>query len=329
LPAHHLAAVAVAGKVFYAGGLLGYPFVVTGALWEYDPATDTFTSRAPMLSGRDRGALGAAVHDGLIYAAGGQRNQEATRLFDVYDPATNRWMPLPDMPHPREHNGAAFIGDRLYVVGGRTSAGTVTATDVFDLSEHRWIPGAAPLPTGRGGLAVAALGGRLYVIGGEVVNESVRPENEVYDPASNRWTRAAPMPTPRHGLEAAVYEGRLWLAGGASAPGLAPVATSEVFTPEPATRSPTAVSALRLVRSRLAVGVPVRIRFRAREATLVTIALQRHVAGRWVRARTRRVRARHGLNTVAIATSGLPRGRYRLAARAKGDPTARAYFRLV
>ena len=42
---------------------------------------------------------------------------------EVYDPASNVWDALPDLPTPRHGMGAAVIGDQIYVPGGATVAG--------------------------------------------------------------------------------------------------------------------------------------------------------------------------------------------------------------
>ena len=145
-PANHLAGIAHGGRVYYLGGLVGFPFVPTGAVWIYDPATDRFSAGATMPAGRERGAAGVALHDGRIYVAGGQRGGAATNQLDVYDPVADTWTALPDMPRVREHNSAVVAGGRLYVVSGR-SGGPIRETDAYDFAAGRWVTGLAPIPT--------------------------------------------------------------------------------------------------------------------------------------------------------------------------------------
>jgi hypothetical protein len=134
------------------------------------------------------------------------------------------------MPTPREHLGAAFVGDRLYVVGGRTEAGAVRATEVYDVSKGRWVRRLPRIPTPRGGLAVAPIGHFVYAIGGEGGGRA-HGEVERLNTRTGRWTAQRSMPTPRHGFEAARLRGRLWLAGGATKQGFGPSAVTEVFVP--------------------------------------------------------------------------------------------------
>ena len=228
--AHHLQAVAIKRRVYYLAGLSGLPFAALGEVWSYRPRDGSFQPETAMPAERARGASGAAAYRGKIYVAGGQADGRATGLFDVYDPARNRWRPLPDLPGAREHLGAAFVGDRFYAIGGRGGNGPVTATEVYDVSRGRWIRGRTAIPTPRGGLAVTAHGGLIYAIGGEGGGIAHR-EVEVYDPARDSWSAEAPMPTPRHGIQAPAIGDSLWVAGGGYAEGFAPSDSVESLLP--------------------------------------------------------------------------------------------------
>ena len=68
----HVQSVELGGVVYYIGGLLDWPGPASRFVYVYNPTTDRFTTAAPMLPGRKRGAGGVAVHDGKIYVAGGR-----------------------------------------------------------------------------------------------------------------------------------------------------------------------------------------------------------------------------------------------------------------
>lgn len=76
-----------------------------------------------------------------------------------------------------------------------------------------WAP-AAPLPTARQEVAVAAVGGRVWVIGGFGPRAEPVATVEVYDPTTRAWQTRAPLPTPLHHPAAAVIDGRLFVLGG-------------------------------------------------------------------------------------------------------------------
>jgi hypothetical protein len=336
LPEHHLSGVAFRDRIYYIGGLLGYPFIATGAVSIYDPATNRFSTGASMPAGRGRGAAGVVAYGDRFYVAGGQRGgQVATTLFDAYDPIADKWMSLPDMPRAREHNGAAVVGDRLYVIGGR-DGGRVAETDAFDFATGRWITGLAPIPTPRGGLATAPVGDEIVAIGGETPDGGpARAEVESYNPATDRWRSLAPLPRGRHGIQAAVLDGAVWIAGGDLALA-SPVADHTVGIPSFA---PPTVSALRIapVRFRPALrgrmiarrGGGARVTFVVDGDTRVAITVTgprrtRGTARRDVPAGTTRLRL-----TGRLRGRPLRAGRYRLAVRPRGGAATSARFRIL
>src|SRR5918998_1763472 len=58
----HIQGVELGGKIYYIGGLSGWPSPHVSTVYIYDPATNTFSQGAPMPRGR--GAGGVAVYDG-------------------------------------------------------------------------------------------------------------------------------------------------------------------------------------------------------------------------------------------------------------------------
>jgi hypothetical protein len=237
----HIQGVAVGGKIYYIGGLQKYPGPAVGSVWIYHPASDTLTEGTPMPSGRDRGASGIAVHDGKIYAAGGLHDGEAVAWFDEYDPATDAWTELPDMPRVREHSHAAVVGDRLYAIGGKngpieTGGEAIGENDAYDFTTGSWTSGLKPLPTLRWGFATAVLGKQVLVIGGE---NPIRTFSRVdaYNTVTNSWQRLTPMPTARHGIQAVTDGGNVYIAAGGALPARgAPTDVQEVFVPDSTVR---------------------------------------------------------------------------------------------
>jgi hypothetical protein len=234
---NHIQTVALAGKVYAIGGLVmgpGSPKPSSGTVWIYDPATDIFTSGAPMPEGRERGAGGVAVHDGLIYYVGGLHDGVPVPWVDVYDPVADEWESLPDAPRARDHFQAAVVDGTLHAIGGR--AGDVNAPfghhDALDLETGTWTTGLEPLPTPRGGYAVAVLGDEILVIGGEGGGKAFR-KVEAYSTTDGSWRTLAPMDTPRHGIQAVVWRDRVFVAVGARTQGgSTPTDTHERFTPQ-------------------------------------------------------------------------------------------------
>lgn len=216
----HIQSVELNGRIYYIGGLVDWPGPAVGTVNVYNPATNSFTTGAPMLAGRERGAGGVAVHSGKIYYAGGLHGSVAVPWFDEYNPATNKWTRLPNLPESRDHFQAEVVGNRFYAIGGRNTDidATTSVNDAFDFGTGSWVTGLAPLPSARGGFATAVVGAKILLIGGEGGGHTFSTV-EGYDTESNSWSRFAQMPTARHGIEGAVCKGDVYVAGGGTQQG--------------------------------------------------------------------------------------------------------------
>jgi N-acetylneuraminic acid mutarotase len=115
----------IGGKFYVVGRQAGEPGQPTN-LDVYDPATDQWTSRAPLPRSRWGGA-GVAL-GGKLYVIGGTTSGDdgtwrAVRTTSVYDPATNTWTNKTPMPNARSGIGGSPVTvngqGRIEVVGGR------------------------------------------------------------------------------------------------------------------------------------------------------------------------------------------------------------------
>ncbi|MDT5337407.1 MAG: hypothetical protein QOD90_2912, partial [Mycobacterium sp.] len=85
--------------------------------------------------------------------------------FDRFDPESNTWTPLVDMPTPRGSYGATFIDGRIVAVGGEEPTQVLDAVEMYDIAGGKWTR-LAPLPTPRHAAVVATVGDTVYCIGG-------------------------------------------------------------------------------------------------------------------------------------------------------------------
>jgi N-acetylneuraminic acid mutarotase len=128
-PRAQLSASVVNGKVYaIGGGLVGFvsEWAPKGldTVEEYDPATDKWTKKADMPTGRSW--LTTVTVSGKIFAIGGyagsppQNERTYLSTVEVYDPATNRWTKGSDMPTPRCLLSASVVDGKIYAIGGFT-----------------------------------------------------------------------------------------------------------------------------------------------------------------------------------------------------------------
>ena len=208
------AGAAVAGGKLYvvAGSSLtsGYGSTNLAINQAYDPATNTWATKAALPTGRYYPT--AAAVGGKIYVMGGFGSGGANLdTNEEYDPLADSWETKTVMPTARNALSAAVVGDKIYAVGG-TNGAYVNVNEEYDPALNTWSAKAA-MPTARGYFAAATLGGKIYAVGGSSAAVSYLNRNEEYDPATNAWVTKAAMPTGRYVTGAAVG-GKLYAVGG-------------------------------------------------------------------------------------------------------------------
>lgn len=229
---HHAGIGVVGGRLYVIGGYSRSGLSVwnpVATVYAYDPATDTWTGRAPMPTAR--GALSVTEHGGKLYAIGGYDRKANNAQVEVYDPVLNVWTTAAPLPTSRDHLGTATVAGKIYAIGGRIDGDyhqNLVVMEQYDPATDRWRR-VADLPTARSGITAAAVEGRIYVFGGEG-SSGTFSENEVYDPDGDTWQRLAPMPTARHGIGSAVVQGRIYVISGGPTPGGSFSDLNEVFT---------------------------------------------------------------------------------------------------
>lgn len=156
---------------------------------------------APMPTARAHAS--AVMVGGLIFVIGGENGSGYLNTVEVYNPATNTWLPgATPMPTARSKMAAVAMGGRIYVAGGYNGS-YLTTLEIYDPNLNTWTTGPA-MPTARaefkakafnvtGGWEMHCIGGRGMVFG----VPTVLGANERFSTISSSWQIDAPMPTPR------------------------------------------------------------------------------------------------------------------------------------
>jgi N-acetylneuraminic acid mutarotase len=176
------AGVGVVNGILYAvGGIApgGSGIVITGTLQAYDPASDTWTTKAPMPTPRIGFRVG--VLNGLLYVVGGDN----AGTVEAYDPVTDTWVTKQHMLTVRSGFDVGVVNGMLYAVGGATGSDVaLTITDrveAYDPATNTWTT-KAPMPIARLYPSVAVLNGILYALGGNPPFGYISGENDAYHP---------------------------------------------------------------------------------------------------------------------------------------------------
>jgi N-acetylneuraminic acid mutarotase len=175
-------------------------------------------SAAALLASKRATGSGAAA-GGQLYVFGGFYDSaaHATTEGDRYDPGTNAWSLLADLPQPITHAGVAVDGGAVYLAGGFVGDGLSQVTGRvlrYDTAADTWSD-LPPLPEARGAGALVRLGRQLHFFGGLDAALTDRGDHWVFDlDAGTGWTDAAPLPNPRNHLGYADLGGLAYAVGG-------------------------------------------------------------------------------------------------------------------
>ena len=178
-------------------------------------AQGRWSARAPLPLPRTEMAW-AAEYRGRVHLVGGYAEQRVDRPYHhAYDPGTDRWETLPELPRGANHVGVATLGERLYAFGGFLEQNRTPHDGAFAFDGERWHT-LRRLPEACGAISCVAVGGLVHLIGGAIGSDNRRSIDWhlVYDPAADRYARRQPMPVARDHTGLVAVNGLIHLIAG-------------------------------------------------------------------------------------------------------------------
>ncbi|RKU11054.1 hypothetical protein C6503_19005 [Candidatus Poribacteria bacterium] len=190
-----------------------------------------------------RSGIATAVVDDRIYIIGGTLENvgdpDGVSTVEEYDPQTNTWRRVADMPTRRYYPKAAVVNDTIYVFGGWYEEKGVKTEypvrlDAYDPATDTWTR-KKDMPVPRVHPAVGAVDGKIYIIGGSTGwgwgDERRMDRVDIYDPATNTWEDGPKMPTQRDAYLGGVVNNRIYVIGGYGPPGGQVLSAIEEYDP--------------------------------------------------------------------------------------------------
>ena len=172
----------VDGKIYAIGGsALSRELVLKRKPWRldtvevYTPATDTWAKGKSMNHARDGAAV--SVVDGKIYAMGGTGwpqipNHPGPFLssVEVFNPKTNQWREIGEMPAAKSSHTATAINGKIYVIGGFFRGDGLdfryfSTINIYHPETGRWTQ-KSKMPVGKSRHTAEVIKGKIYVFGG-------------------------------------------------------------------------------------------------------------------------------------------------------------------
>lgn len=205
----------------------------------------------------------SAVVAAKVYVFGGyyttSPNWLATTRAESYDPMSNTWSAIADVPSALSGAGCAADNRYVYLAGGyvsnySTGQQTFATTNVwrYDTIANDW-SAMTPLPQARGNGAMVLVGRTLHFFGGADINRVDRNEHWTLnlDNPGATWQLSTPLPSLRNRMGATVLNGKIFVIGGQVGESDAnPVSTCLVF--DSATSQWSSIANLPAPRSHIA-----------------------------------------------------------------------------
>jgi Kelch motif len=204
-------------------------------------------------------AVGGAANGKLFQFSGyytGGAKLKATPECDAYDPVTDKWSRLADIPQPISHCGQVADTDDpnnsiFWLAGGFLGdhpGPSTTEVWKYDIRNNLWTGGPA-LPGPRGGGALVKLGRELHYFGGTLRMNGIYQQDFgthwVLDLDSGTGWRnttksgqlLADLPNPRNHMGGTVLNGKIYAIGGQHLGNQDTTPQSEVDVYDPATNT--------------------------------------------------------------------------------------------
>jgi hypothetical protein len=170
--------------------------------------------------------------DGRVLVTGGFEGDSVLALAEIFDPASQRWLPAPPMSSPRLGHSATVLHDgRVLVTGGEMPRGVVAplvpgapagayfrgpAGEIFDPTIMAWLPTGGMRIRRNAHTATLLADGTVLIAGGyNPIGDAQVASAEVFDPKSLLFVPIAPMYVARAGHSAVLMDdGSVLVAGG-------------------------------------------------------------------------------------------------------------------
>jgi N-acetylneuraminic acid mutarotase len=172
------------------GDFVGY----SNDLWEYDPATQTWSQKADFVGESRRQAVAFTLND-LAYVGTGQSATGLKKDFYKYDATNNVWTAVADFGGtPRRQAVSFVIGAHGYVATGDDG---VARNDMWQYSPltDTWVQKANFAGDPRSGASGWSIGNSGFVALGEDATSNYRKDVWQYYYYSNSWVQRSDFPS--------------------------------------------------------------------------------------------------------------------------------------
>ena len=208
-----------------------------------------------------RAEAGGVAYKGELFVFGGQYTGITQTLrSDRYNPTSDTWTRIRDLPELITHAPVVADGSTLWILGGYVGLNQKDSSPrvwKYDTVTDTYSPGP-PLPAARGAGGAVVVGRQLHYFTGAVRMDSTGaqvqdfPDHWVLNlDGGTTWTTSTPVPNPRNHVGTVLLNGRVYLIGGQHSEAEAHTPQVEVDAFDVATGTWTRVADLPVARGHI------------------------------------------------------------------------------
>ncbi len=209
-------------KIYIIGGITAPSvYTVSKANEAFDIKTQKWQSKSnhPVIVHHP----GVTSDGKYVYVIGGNGLRITSHKYaHKYDPNSDTWHRLADMPTKRCALGLACYEEKIYAIGGADNKNPLSSFEEYDIKTNLWKK-LFDMPTKREHLFAVATGGKIYAIGGYQNDRFHNVDTfESYDIKSQKWEKLPPVPARISGFSACVWKDSIFTFGGEQGWSLSP-----------------------------------------------------------------------------------------------------------
>lgn len=223
VPREGMAVSAAGDKILFAGGFSGNYSSGFKHYSNVDIIDLTTNSRATAALSQARAGIATAVHENIVYFAGGN----LSKSVDIYDASRNQWF-RQELSIGRSHIAAAAVGNKVLFAGGigegfYSPHWSSAPLDIYNVSSNTWSAGILPGREtgdniGVAGIATTTIGNKIYFAGNAsdwfawdfgTISSTIN----IYDAGDNNWSTSE-LSIPRGFMASIAIGNKNYWAGG-------------------------------------------------------------------------------------------------------------------
>jgi hypothetical protein len=172
--------------------LLASLATINAAITQAAPPTPGTSS--PSMTLARASATATSLPNGKVLIVGGNTPASATKLTELYNPATDTFTVGPSMAQARYGATATLLPNgKVLIAGGNDGSAAVNSTELYDVATNTFAPGPSMIVARFAAGAALLANGKVLIAGGISSIPGAVNSTEIYDPSTNTFSAGPTM----------------------------------------------------------------------------------------------------------------------------------------